>query len=165
MSELEQAEKEWQEEQESFEDVPSSDEEMTPEAAQSALDRMLSSAPDPAPEEKFVISRLKMTVTLCGVSERDIDIIGRRCERPPTRAEKARGIVTTQRDVQKFNLLLTTAGMRDPDLNDQRLRERYGNQPEMIVQTWFLPGEIVQMADKVMDLSGYSDDAVVQAKK
>jgi hypothetical protein len=136
-----------------------------PHEAQSALDAMLTSEPQQAPSERYILKRLGFTVTLTGISEREIDQIGRRSERQPSRSEKARGLVTAQRDIAKFNLLLVASGMTDPDLSHAELRAKYGQRPEDIVQAWFLPGEIVQMADMVMDLSGYSDEAVVRAKK
>lgn len=138
---------------------------MTDDEARSALDVMLSSAPQEMPTEKTVISRLKLTVTLRGVTERQIDAIGKRSERQPTKSERARGIFSTQRDGAKFNLLLVAEGLEDPDLTNRELLARFGPRPEDVVKQWFLPGEIVQMADVVMDLSGYSEEAVTRAGK
>jgi hypothetical protein len=139
--------------------------ELPTEVAESALETMLSSTPQDAPQEKFVVKRLKFTVTLQGISERAIDTVGRRSERAPTKSERARGIFANQRDASRFNLLLVAEGMVDPELTNPQLLAKYGPRPEDVVKTWFLPGEIVQMADTVMDLSGYGEEAVVRAKK
>lgn len=139
--------------------------ELAPEEAQSALDAMLSSEPPSNPVESYKVSRLGITLKLRGVSEQEIDVVGRRAERQPTKAERARGIFAPQRDSARFNLLLSTVGMVDPDLNDSALRQKFGPRPEDVVRRWFLPGEIIQMADVIMDLSGYGDEAVVKAGK
>jgi hypothetical protein len=154
---------ETEEEQPEFQLDP--DAELPQEVATSALEAMLSSAPKDAPREKFTVKRLKFNVELQGISERQIDQIGRRSERAPTKSERARGIFTTQRDASRFNLLLVAEGLVDPDLTNRELQAKFGPRPEDIVKTWFLPGEIVQMADVVMDLSGYGEEAVVRAKK
>jgi hypothetical protein len=153
--------------EESSVDAGPSEEEpaMSPQEAQSALDAMLSSEPPSTPVEPYTVTRLGMTLKLRGVSEQEIDVVGRRSERQPTKSERARGIFAPQRDSARFNLLLTATGMVDPDLTDSMLQGKFGPRPEDIVRKWFLPGEIIQMADQIMDLSGYGDEAVVRAGK
>jgi hypothetical protein len=141
------------------------DKPLDPGEAASALETMLSSSPHDTPEEKREIKRLGFAVTMRGVGERQVDMIGKRSERPPTKAERARGVIGNQRDAAKFNLLLVTEGMVDPDLTNRDLLGKFGPRPEDVVRNWFLPGEIVALADAVMDLSGYGEEAVTRAKK
>jgi hypothetical protein len=146
-------------------EIAATDRELTGEEAQSALEAMLSSTPQAAPTESYKIKRLGFAVMLQGISERQIDLIGRRSERSPSKTERGRGVFGQQRDINKFNLLLVTEGMLDPDLTNRDLMAKFGPRPEDVVRQWFLPGEIIQLADLVMDLSGYSDEAVKKAKK
>lgn len=138
---------------------------LSPTEAKSALEAMLSSQPQDAPIESYTVARLGFDVTLRGLSEREIDQVGRRSERPPTKSERARGIIAGQRDPARFNLLLVSEALIDPDLTNRELLSRDGPNPADVVRKWFLPGEIIQLADTVMDLSGYSEEAITRAKK
>lgn len=138
---------------------------LSKDEGRSALELMLSTEPPPLPREPYKVARLNMTVTLRGLTEKELEDIARRCERRPTKEERERGVIGMQRDNVRFQRLCVVEAMIDPDLAHPQLRERFGPTPEHVLQRWFLAGEIAQMSDFVTDLSGWSDEAVVRAGK
>lgn len=162
------------------------DEQLSPERrearAASALQRMLSTEPKPLDHERFKVGRLSpegeapdeitpdsFVVTLRGLDERELKEISRRSMRPSTKAEREAGAGPRVRDPDTGNVLTVATALMDPDLSgstpeSQALLSQQGPGPEHVIRRWFAPGEIQQMADRAMELSGWSDEALVRAK-
>lgn len=138
---------------------------LTPEQAGSLLDLMLDSNPPELPEDSFRIDRLNSVVRLRALSEAELEQIGERSMRQPTRVERDQGLSTRVRDQQKLQVLTVSEAMVEPNLRDGRVLSRHGPRPEDVVIKWFLPGEIMKMSDFITDLSGWSDTAVTRAGK
>lgn len=132
--------------------------------ASSLLHYMLSAEPAGLPEESFTLERLGFDVKLRALNEKEIQQIEHRARRPATREEKDQGLAFA-RDPHRGNVLAVATAMVDPDLRNPELLGKHGPNPEHVVQRWFLPGEITRMGDKIMDLSGYAETAVVRAKE
>jgi hypothetical protein len=129
-----------------------------------ALARMLTDEIPSMPTEEFYLTRLSWTVTLRGLEDSELEAIQRRSLRKPNRSERDRGQDEPVRDGTKVNRLTVITGMVAPDLNDNRIIAKYGT-AEKAAQAWFLPGEIIRMADAIADLSGWADDSLEKAKK
>jgi hypothetical protein len=109
------------------------------------------------------------TQVLRGLDQRELRDISRRAMRPSTKDEREQGAGPMLRDLDSSNMLTVATAMLDPDLSgrsaeSQALLQKYGPGPEGVIKQWFAPGEITQMADRVMELSGWSDEALTRAK-
>lgn len=142
--------------------------------ASNALSRMLSTEPRPLDHDTFRLGRLStededFEVRLRGLDQRELREIGRRAMRPSSKDEREQGAGPMIRDLDSSNMLTVATAMLDPDLSgstaeSQALLQKFGPGPEGVIRAWFAPGEIQQMADRVMELSGWSDEAVTRAK-
>jgi hypothetical protein len=160
-------------ERENFE-APGLSEERKQARAASALSRMLSTEPRPLDHDRFRVARLSteeedFIVVLRGLDQRELRDISRRAMRPSTKDEREQGAGPMLRDLDSSNMLTVATAMLDPDLSgrsaeSQALLQKYGPGPEGVIKQWFAPGEITQMADRVMELSGWSDEALTRAK-
>ena len=70
----------------------------------------------------------------------------------------------TETDNSLFLRLIVANALRDPEITSAVVQAHQAYTKEQVVQRVFLPGEIARLAEVVMDLSGWSDDAVVEAK-
>ena len=151
--------------------------------AASALDLMLSTDAPPLPESRFnmedLAARLKkmelpvpedeegvaqFIIELRGLSERELADLDERARRPPTAQEREEGMSGRVRDQNRYFRLIVVESMIEPDLSNERLLSEHGPTAEHVVMRWFLPGEITFIAQRVMQLSGWSDNALVAAK-
>jgi hypothetical protein len=80
----------------------------------------------------------------------------------PNREERRAGMTEkTEQDTPYFLRLVVASGVKAPDLNDSRLLQHHGvRTADALIKKIMRPGEITKCAEYVMDLSGYSDDAV-----
>ena len=104
------------------------------------------------------------SVTLRGLSDAEFEQLGERALREPTKDEEKLGQFAKVRDPQRMNLLMVAQAMENPNLRAGELLSAYGR-PEEIVRRWFAPGEIMQLASWVNDLSGWGNAAVERARK
>ncbi|RTE05489.1 phage tail assembly chaperone [Paenibacillus whitsoniae] len=86
----------------------------------------------------------------------------------PDEEEEIRGIATSNDgdvDPVKTRIFAMLAGVKSPNLKDAKLLEKYGViTPKELVTKLLQPGEILQVYNKIMSLSGYGDDAVTELK-
>lgn len=145
--------------------------ELSPREATDALDLMLRSDPPEFPTERINMVKLaermgveEFWIELRGLSEPELEQVGRRSERKPTKEEREAG-QTRPRDLQRLFALTVAEAMIEPDLRDARMLQAHGPTPLHVVQRWFLPGEIQQLQEVVSELSGFGGEAVERAKK
>lgn len=142
---------------------------LDPTQAANLLDLLLSpeGPPDP-PSITLVVNRpdgsFNVRVRLRGLSEREIESIGDRCWRDSTPRERKQGAGDQQRDMNRVMRLQVATAMIEPNLQDSRVLAAHGPTVEDVVQKWFLPGEIDQLSDKVIELSGWGQEALRRIK-
>lgn len=107
---------------------------------------------DEVPQKTVHIKRLDIDVTLRALTGDEIFKIRDRCTiRNKTGVE--------QFDNGKFNSLLVATAIIKPDLKNKKLLEAYNViTPEELVKKLFLAGELIQLVDIVLDLSGYNEE-------
>lgn len=120
--------------------------------------RKLIGAKDDIPKKTVLIKRLDVPFTLRALKSSEIFSIRERC----TYRNDRKG-------VEKFNdedfyaLLIATATV-SPDLKNKKLLEVYNAiTPEEVIKKMLLPGEIIELADIVLSLSGW-DSEVTEIK-
>lgn len=68
-------------------------------------------------------------------------------------------------DVNEVQLFTVLEGVKDPDLKNKELREKFGAlNPKELVMKLLLPGEITRLYNVISELSGYGDNAVEEVK-
>lgn len=88
----------------------------------------------------------------------EIDALDERCT---TWVRRGRGDRVKERDTQRFTRLIVSTATRSPNLEDQRLKEKFGAQEaEHLVGRVLMPGTIDGLSTKILELSGYTDDLV-----
>lgn len=73
---------------------------------------------------------------------------------------------------EKFKIHVIVTGISEPDLKNKDLREKFtptGRKnpltPVELVETLFLPGEVSNLYNAIMELSGFGDDAIEEIVK
>lgn len=73
-----------------------------------------------------------------------------------------------EQDNRMLRRLVVLEGVLEPNLREPRLLEAYGiakGKEEFIVDAAFLPGEVDVLGDRILTLSGYTDDLIDVTKK
>lgn len=111
--------------------------------------------PTEVPERTYMIDRLGIPVTLKGLSEREIQRIRREC----TVERKHRGQRTKELNEEEFNAALIEAATVSPNWGDKRLLSSLKlSSGREVIKRRLLAGEMMALADKVMELSGFDDE-------
>lgn len=111
--------------------------------------------PTEVPERTYMIDRLGIPVTLKGLSEREIQRIRREC----TIERKHRGQRIKELNEEEFNAALIEAATVSPNWSDKRLLSNLKlSSGREVVKRKLLAGEMMALADKVMELSGFDDE-------
>ena len=111
--------------------------------------------PTEVPERTYMIDRLGIPVTLKGLSEREIQRIRREC----TVERKHRGQRIKELNEEEFNAALIEAATVSPNWSDKRLLSNLKlSSGREVVKRKLLAGEMMALADKVMELSGFDDE-------
>lgn len=111
--------------------------------------------PTEVPERTYMIDRLGIPVTLKGLSERGIQRIRREC----TVERKHRGQRTKELNEEEFNAALIEAATVSPNWGDKRLLSSLKlSSGREVIKRRLLAGEMMALADKVMELSGFDDE-------
>ncbi len=108
---------------------------------------------DEVPKKTIHIKRLDIDVVLRALTGDEIFKIRDRCtiRNPKTGVE--------QFDNGKFNALLVATAIEKPNLKNKKLLDAYNVvSPEELVKKLFLAGELIQLVDIILDLSGYSEE-------
>lgn len=68
-------------------------------------------------------------------------------------------------DVTEMQIFTVIEGVKDPNLKDKELREKFNAlTPKELVNKLLLPGEISRLYRIISDLSGFGDKAVTEVK-
>lgn len=117
------------------------------------LQRLLDA--DTVPEKTVKIERLGIPVTLKGLRAKEVF---RLREKYTMRKEK-RGQVIEQLDDEGFNAAIIVAATVKPNWADPRLLSKYqASGPEEVVKRVFLAGELAQLGNIVLELSGFDTE-------
>jgi len=137
-----------------------------PEAQMTALQVLMSAKPvrqtakirirkrDGLPED--------LVLTIKSLTDSEFKSIGEQAEVPVGSRAARRGAQSAKEtDNNLFLRLIVTNGILDPNFNDPKVLAAHGAiSGEMIVQRIFLPGEVARIAEEIMALSGWDDNAV-----
>lgn len=102
-------------------------------------------------------------ITVQSLTDRQFKSIGEEAETPVGSREQRRRAVANAKETDNnlFLRLIVAHAIVDPNFNSpQVLAAHEAISSEQVVSRVFLPGEIAKVAEEVMDLSGWSDDAV-----
>lgn len=103
-----------------------------------------------------------LILTIKSLTDAEFKRIGEQAEQPSgNRNERRRAQNNKETDNNLFLRLIVANGILDPNLNDsQVLAAHSALSGDMVVQRIFLPGEVARVAEEIMALSGWDDDAV-----
>lgn len=142
-------------------------ENQTPEQQQmTALQVLLSAKPVRQARELKIRKRAgleqDLVITVTSLTDRQFKAIGEEAEVAVGNRGARRGATPSKEtDNNLFLRLIVANSMSDPNLNTPEVLAAHGAvNAEQVVARVFLPGEIARIAEEVMDLSGWSDDAV-----
>ena len=111
--------------------------------------------PTEVPERTYMIDRIGIPITLKGLSEREIQRIRREC----TIERKHRGQRIKELNEEEFNAALIEAATVSPNWSDKRLLSNLKlSSGKEVIKRKLLAGEMMALADKVMELSGFDDE-------
>lgn len=100
-----------------------------------------------------------LVVTVRSLTDREFKSISDQAEQPTGRKQGRKA--ETETDNNRFLQLIVATAISDPDFSSAEVMSAHGAiEPTQVVQRVFLPGEIARIAEEVMDLSGWSEDAV-----
>lgn len=102
-------------------------------------------------------------IVVQSLTDRQFKAIGEEAETPVGSREQRRRAVANAKETDNnlFLRLIVATAIVDPNFNSPEvLAAHEAISSEMVVSRVFLPGEIAKIAEEVMDLSGWSDDAV-----
>lgn len=103
-----------------------------------------------------------LVLTIKSLTDSEFKRIGEQAEQPTgSRADRRAAKAAKETDNNLFLRLIVSNGILDPNLNDSKvLAAHEAIAAEMVVQKIFLPGEVARIAEEIMALSGWDDDAV-----
>lgn len=74
-------------------------------------------------------------------------------------------VKTQQIDVQEMQIMTVLAGVKEPDLKDKKLLEKFNAPtPKELLQKLLLSGEITNLYNVISELSGYGPNSVAEIK-
>lgn len=74
-------------------------------------------------------------------------------------------VKTQQIDVQEMQIMTVLAGVKEPDLKDKKLLEKFNAPtPKELLQKLLLSGEITNLYNVISELSGYGPNSVTEIK-
>jgi len=119
------------------------------------LQRLLEA--DTVPERTVKLERLGIPVTLRGLTGKQVFSIRERC----TERREKKGRVTERLDDEQFNTALIASATLRPNWGDTKLLAKYSaSGPEEVIKRILLAGELSNLGDVVLDLSGFNTDLV-----
>lgn len=106
------------------------------------------------PEKDIYMKRFDANFRIRALNEKEINRI---------REQSTFGNSVNQ---SKFRALIAVSGCVSPDWSDAKLREKFGPNPDDVVQNRLLAGEVNKLTEEIMKLSGYGDeDEEIEAAK
>lgn len=74
-------------------------------------------------------------------------------------------VKTQQIDVQEMQIMTVLAGVKEPNLKNKELMEKFNAPtPKELLQKLLLSGEITNLYNVISELSGYGPDSVAEVK-
>lgn len=104
-----------------------------------------------------------LVLTIKSLTDAEFKRISEQAEQPTAgnRAARRQQQANKETDNNLFLRLIVAQGISDPNLNGPEVLAAHGAiTGEMVVQRIFLPGEVARIAEEVMALSGWDDQAV-----
>jgi len=104
-----------------------------------------------------------LVITINSLTDRQFKAIGEEAEQPVGSRDQRRRAATQAKETDNnlFLRLIVANAIADPQLNAPEVLAAHGAvNAEMVVQRIFLPGEVARIAEEVMSVSGWDDDAV-----
>lgn len=140
----------------------------TPEQSQmTALQVLLSAKPVRQTAQLRIRQRdgldQDLVLTIKSLTDAEFKRISDQAEQPTgqNRAARRQQQATKETDNNLFLRLIVAQGIMDPNLNSPEVLAAHGAiTGEMVVQRIFLPGEVARIAEEIMALSGWDDQAV-----
>lgn len=115
------------------------------------LSRLLET--DEVPQKTVFMSRLKIPVTLKGLTGKQVFSMRERC----TGRSKDKGRDVERLDEEAFNCGLISMATVKPNWGDSQLLTKFNaSGPEEVIKRLLLAGELSSLGDEVLDLSGYN---------
>lgn len=106
------------------------------------------------PEKTVFLDRLGIPVTLKGLTGKEVFSLQDRC----TVKAKKKG-QADQLDTEAFNCGLIAAAAKSPNFGAQALLDKYNaSSKEEVIKRLLLAGELANLGDVVLDLSGFNTD-------
>lgn len=117
------------------------------------LQRLLDA--DTIPEKTVFLPRLKIPVTIRGLTGKQVFAIQEQC----TERKERRGQVIERVDEELFNTRLIAAATVKPNWGDQKLLDKFrASGPEEVIKRILLAGELRSLGDEVLDISGFNTE-------
>ena len=103
-----------------------------------------------------------LVLTIKSLTDSEFKRIGEQAEQPSgSRNDRRRAQNAKETDNNLFLRLIVSSGILDPNLNSPEVLAAHGAiSGDAIVQRIFLPGEVAKIAEEIMALSGWDDQAV-----
>lgn len=103
-----------------------------------------------------------LVLTIKSLTDSEFKSISEQAEQPiGNRADRRRVQNAKETDNNLFLRLIVANGIMDPNLGSPEVLAAHGAvTAEMVVQRIFLPGEVARIAEEIMTLSGWDDQAV-----
>lgn len=134
-------------------DMEMTEEELIDMTEDEIINKLLESTE--VPERTYAVERLGIPVTLKGLSEKEIQRIRREC----TVERKHRGQRTKELNDEEFNAAIIEAATVSPNWGDKKLLSTFRlSSGREVIKRKLLAGEMMALADKVMELSGFDDE-------
>lgn len=111
---------------------------------------------DTVPEKTVSLSRLGIPITLRGLTGKQVYSIR---ERSIMQVKGRKGQTEEKLDSEQFNCSLIAAATVKPNWSDAKLITQFNaSGPEEVIKRILLAGELTQLSEQVLDLSGYNTE-------
>lgn len=105
--------------------------------------------------------RPALEIAVRSMSSQEMEKIRRQSTTKPNKMSKRMGVSEGDLDVSKQRRITIFNGVTDPELYNSNLQRRFNlgsKDMTSIVEKLFLPGEQIDIIDKIMELSGIHDE-------
>jgi len=110
-----------------------------------------------------------LPMTIRSLSDREFRNLSTQAEVPVNalnrRARRAGETADTEIDPGLFLRLVVSAGTQDPPFGDPKVTSKFGVlTADEVIQKLMLPGEIAEVAEEIMDISGFNGNNIEYVK-
>lgn len=108
------------------------------------------------PTGNFNIKRLGIPIDLKGLKESELKVLRKECMMKP---KKVNGRIEEKINSTDYDAAIIVASTTNFDWNNPKLVEKYSvSDGKKVVLKLLLPGEITNLVNRVLELSGFNDD-------